>query len=316
MDSGGGRPALGLAYADPGYALSLGEFGSPLELPRSGGWLLRRAIPGTPWFDAMGPYPLFACRDWSQLADDLGPLADDLVSVTLVTDPFSVPGVDVLETTFDLVRPYKPHFLIDLDLPPESFVARHHRKAARKALRSLVIEEYDPASDLETWCDLYASLVARHQVSGVSAFSDAAFEVQAGLDGMVGLRATLDGRVVGLHWYLATDEVVYAHLVALDPDAYRLHADAGMIWTAIERFAGRHRWIDMGAGALEGPDADDGLSEFKRGWAAATRPTYLCGKVLDAERYSELSGSGAIPAAGYFPAYRRGEFGGAEVDEG
>ena len=33
----------GLAYADPLYAASLGEFGEPVELPRSQGWVLRRA---------------------------------------------------------------------------------------------------------------------------------------------------------------------------------------------------------------------------------------------------------------------------------
>ncbi|MDO9175745.1 MAG: hypothetical protein Q7V62_13140, partial [Actinomycetota bacterium] len=107
----------GLAYADPNYAASLREFGTPFELARSGSWALRRAVPGTTSFDAMGCYPLFSCRDWSQLADDLHELPDDLVSLTAITDPFGAPSADRLREAFDVVRPYKDHFLVDLDRP-------------------------------------------------------------------------------------------------------------------------------------------------------------------------------------------------------
>jgi hypothetical protein len=58
-------------YMHPNYAHSLREFGEPRELPGSGGWILERIIPGTPYRDAMGCYPLFACNDWSKLANDL-----------------------------------------------------------------------------------------------------------------------------------------------------------------------------------------------------------------------------------------------------
>src|SRR4051812_33133883 len=51
-------------YQGPGYVASLREFGRPLSLSRTGGFLLERAIPGTADRDAMGPYPLFCCRDW------------------------------------------------------------------------------------------------------------------------------------------------------------------------------------------------------------------------------------------------------------
>src|SRR3990172_4731763 len=73
-------------YLHPGHAASLAEFGTPRPLPHSGGWLLERTIPGSESRDAMGCYPLFACRDWSRLPMDLEDLARDLVSVSLVTD--------------------------------------------------------------------------------------------------------------------------------------------------------------------------------------------------------------------------------------
>ena len=34
---------------------------------------------------------------------------------------------------------------------------------------------------------------------------------------------------------------------------------------------------------------DDGLSRFKRGWATGTAPAWLCGAVLDRERYADLA---------------------------
>jgi hypothetical protein len=54
-----------VGYAHPAYATSLAEFGRPHELIQSSGWILERAVPGTDVRDAMGCYPIFACRDWS-----------------------------------------------------------------------------------------------------------------------------------------------------------------------------------------------------------------------------------------------------------
>jgi hypothetical protein len=75
-------------YLHPGYAASLAEFGTPRLLPRSEGWILERQIPGSPYSDGMGCYPLFACQDWSQLHADLESIGSELVSLALVTDPF------------------------------------------------------------------------------------------------------------------------------------------------------------------------------------------------------------------------------------
>ena len=61
-----GEPATG--YADPAYAAALAEVGEPRVLPHSGGSLLVRPTPGGRDLDAIGPYPLFACADWSGCA--------------------------------------------------------------------------------------------------------------------------------------------------------------------------------------------------------------------------------------------------------
>ena len=81
MKIGGDSSRDALAYADARYAESLREFGSPVTLSRTGAMVLKRSIPGTGSYDAMGCYPLFSCRDWSLLHEDLRDLqASDIDS--------------------------------------------------------------------------------------------------------------------------------------------------------------------------------------------------------------------------------------------
>jgi len=95
-------------YSHPAYAASLAEFGCPRALPRSGGWLLERPITDTPYRDAMGCYPLFACSDWSKLDLDLEELRGELVSVAIVADPFGEHDPEHLRKCFPtLVTPFK-----------------------------------------------------------------------------------------------------------------------------------------------------------------------------------------------------------------
>jgi hypothetical protein len=75
-------------YMHPQYARSLAEFGIPRELPKCRGWILQRQIPGFPYYDGMGCYPLFSCQDWAQLFADLQTLSTELISQSVVTDPF------------------------------------------------------------------------------------------------------------------------------------------------------------------------------------------------------------------------------------
>src|ERR1043165_18243 len=128
-------------YSHPGYAAALAEFGTPRALPRSGGWLLERAIRDTPYRDAMGCYPLFTCSDWSQLQVDLETLSTELVSVAIVADPFGNHDPEQLRDCFsNIVIPFKEHLVTDLSGSPESFVAGPHRRKARKALEQLSVE--------------------------------------------------------------------------------------------------------------------------------------------------------------------------------
>ena len=302
--------AASTGYSHPAYAASLGEFGTPRALSRSGGWLLERQVPGIPCRDAMGCYPIFSCPDWSGLEADVDALGSDLVAVSLVTDPFGDYDLESLRSCFpDKVAPYKQHFVADLRRPRETFVSRHHRYYANRALAAVELDRADrPDALLDEWLSLYDHLIARHRLSGIKAFSRQSFRMQLSVPGVVMLRARQDGVTVGAHlWYLQ-DGVVHSHLAAASQAGYDVNVSYALYWFALEAFADQAVWINFGAGAGLQSDATDGLSRFKRGWATGTRLTYFCGRIFDRARYAEALAAGGLQDNDYFPAYRQGEF--------
>lgn len=301
-------------YLSPEYAHSLSEFGTPRQLPRSGGWLLERSISDSPLRDALGCYPLFTCSDWPALQEDLVALDTDLVSVGLVTDPFGNYSEEQLRENFDRVLRFKEHFLVDLTRDPEEYVSRHHRYYARKSLRAARVEcSLNPLAHLDEWVALYQVLVERHHLRGLKAFSRESFVRQLQVPGLVMLRITGgDGsELLGAHLWYVQGEVAYSHLAACSDAGYQQSCSYGLYWSAIEfwrrEYAGRVRWLNLGAGAGTTSNATDGLTEFKRGWSTETRPAYFCGRILNATRYDELSRTRGPVGTSYFPAYRAGE---------
>jgi hypothetical protein len=296
-------------YSHPGYARSLREFGTPRALPRSGGFLLERQIPGSDRRDGLGLYPLFACTDWSALAADLEEACRDLVSVALVPDPFGAHDPELLRLAFDIVRPFKDHFVYDLTVPAARALSKHHRYYVKQAREQVAVEAcLDPPAFLDEWVALYGVLVERHELRGIKAFSREAFAAQLAVPGIVVLRALHKGRTVGAHlWYLS-EAVAYSHLMAQDAAGYEAGASYALYAAAIDHFASRAAWLDLGAGAGVARGSE-GLTQFKRGFATGTRPASFCGRIGDPKAYADLAESaGAGPAEPYFPAYRRTEF--------
>jgi hypothetical protein len=217
--------ATSQGYADPAYAASLAEFGAPRYLPRSGGWVLERSIPGSQARDAMGCYPLFVCQDWRALESDLDEL-QGLVSLSLVSDPFGDYDEDVLRRCCpDVLIPFKPHFVTDLSRPIDDIVSRHHRYYARKALERVSLERCEtPEAHLDDWIALYGHLIARHHLTGIKAFSRAAFAAQLRMPGLVMLRATCEGATIGAHLWYRQGDVAQSHLAAVSARGYELMA--------------------------------------------------------------------------------------------
>jgi len=297
-------------YAHRLYAESLREFGQPRELPHCGGWVLERPIAGGPARDAMGCYPIFACRDWSRIGDDLDMLQPDLVALSLVTDPFGSYQVDQLRGCFDHVARFKDHLICDLSQPVERTVVSHHRYYARKALKTVDVEVCsEPTAFLAEWADLYQLLIERHHITGIKAFSRGAFAAQLATPGIVALRASSGGQLVGGQLWYVQGDVAYSHLTAFTPLGYQTRAAYAIYWYALNLLASRVRWLDLGAGAGTLGQGDAGLVQFKAGWSTGTRPVYVCGRVFDRPAYDALVQARGGAPTGYFPAYRQGEFG-------
>lgn len=296
-------------YAHPAYAAAVADSGSVRALPRAGGALITREIGTSGYRDAMGPYPLFACSDWSALPDELPTLSDELVSVAIVTDPFGGWTEDVLRRSFpEVLLAFKEHFVVRLGADPLGHVHPHHRRNIALARREV---EVDAVGDLTAfapeWQRLYRQLVARHHIRGAANFSDRSLAAQLAVPGMMALRARCRGETVGATlWYL-DGEVVYYHLAAYSPEGYERRASFALFARALELFSGRGlAWASLGAGAGLAADPDDGLGRFKRGWSTGTRVAWFGGRVLRPDVYDRLAG----PSPGrWFPAYREGETG-------
>lgn len=298
--------STGRAYAHPGYAASLSEFGTVRELPRCGGWVLEREIAGTSARDLMGPYPLFSCADWTELSDDVDELRDAFVSLVVIVDPLADVGAAELKRAFpDRVQPYKRHFVRDLAEPGGT--TAHHRRDARRSARAVEVEICSaPLERLDDWVGLYAELVAWHRLDGVSAFSRASFHRQLALPGLIALRAERQGRTVAMALWLEDAPNAYYHLAASSAEGYEVGASYALVAAALEHLRERDvRWVDLGGVPGSGAGGE-GLARFKRGWANGERTARLCGRILNGSVYAQLAE--LSPAApDWFPQYRSNE---------
>jgi hypothetical protein len=259
----------------------------------------------------MGCYPIFTCQHWSKLHEDLDLLASELVSLSMVTDPFGEYDLDYLRRCFpDLVVPFKQHFVINLSRALDTFVHAHHRRNARRALAEMQVEKCaDPENLLAEWTTLYSMLIARHKITGMAAFSRESFDKQLRVPGLVAFRALRDGETLGMVLWYQQDTRAYYHLAAYSPAGYELGASFALFDYSIRYFAAQQcAWLSLGAGAGAGTNEQSGLSRFKQGWSTDTRTAYFCGRIFAKERYEEISKARNVGSTKYFPAYRAGEF--------
>ena len=188
----------------------------------------------------MGCYPLFSCLNWSILEQDLEDIRNELVSLSVVTDPLGSYDRTLLLRCFkDLVVPFKEHFIVDLNHDIETFVSDHHRRYARKALRRLTVERCeDPICFLSEWTDLYGTFVAARNIKGFAAFSKLALAKQLKVPGLTMFRAVHNQATVGTHLWYAQGDIGYAHLAGYTDIGYRLGAPMlcfGPRWNILRR---------------------------------------------------------------------------------
>lgn len=276
-------------YLSGEYAAAFQEWGKPIRLPRSKSWVLRRPIPGSNYYDAMGLYPLMCCEGWGSLETDMSCLYD-LVSLAFVSDPFAE---DWDDSWLDLCAPYKLRRVVDYT--KRHVPTKHHRYYAKNA-RCKVELAIEP--DLDTWCNLYTNLVERHGITGIQAFSRESFEYQLAAPGLITFQAYDRKGVMAMHLWYVQGDAAYSHLAACSDRGYDNFAAYALMDEALRFFAGNVKHLDLGAT----PDSADGkgLDFFKKGWSNDSRLTKLCGKILDFDKYKELSNG----KSAYFPAYR------------
>ena len=299
-------------YLHPAYADSLSEFGKPYQLKSSGGWILISSINnslGLSVCDARGVYPLFTCRYWSKINDDLVSLENELISLVMVTDPFGDFNTRDLQSCFpDLFRPYKEHFVIDLSRDPAEFVSCHHKRYVRKARKKVQVEICpEPMTYAQDWCNLYSNLIKRRTIKGISAFSKNSLCKQLQVPGLDMFRAVYKGQSVGIMLIFRLNYVGYYHLSAYNDTGYDNRASFALISFIMEYYASKLRWINLGAGAGIHGNSNDGLTRFKKGWATGTRTAYICGKVFNRPVYDQLSSNYRSQINDYFPIYRKDE---------
>lgn len=304
--------ATATGYLSHAYASTLGVLGVPRVLEASAGCVLERAIPRSVYRDAIGCYPFFACRHWNRLSEDLSSLTSDLVALSIVTDPFGEQNPDTLRTLFpDLVVPFKQHYVIDLERFDGRLVDAHHRRNERKGLANVLVERVAaPPTAGSDWVTLYSSLIERHQIRGLAAFSEATLRAQLAVPGTVLFKASRDGESVGMTVWYVQGETGHYHLAAYSQNGYEWRASYALFSTAVRYFKDSGlRWLGLGAAAGLQEDQSSGLTRFKRGWATGTRTVYLCGRIFDRAAYKETTVRTGTSHSTYFPAYREGEFG-------
>ncbi len=296
-------------YRHPLYAESFSEIGTPIFLPKSRGWLIKRKIPGTDYFDAMGTYPLFFCEDWDYLVDDIISLSDELIAVSFVIGPLEVFPVNAFQNFFDVLYKYRPHYLLDTKLPIEEVVSSGRRRDVLKALQKVKVEKFlSPNIDLDEWCLLYQELVNKHQISDFRAFSRKSFQKQLAIPDTHFFRVAKNEEIVGGALFYLQDDTAYYHLAAQTKKGYDLHASYAAMWVAINILSNSVHWIELQGGRSLTDEVIDGLSEFKKGWASLKKKSYFCGKILNHDRYHEILNKRYIPDTNWFPVYRSGEF--------
>jgi hypothetical protein len=301
------QSAKSTGYLHASYAASLSEWGTPRPLPSAAAWAIEREIPGTDRRDAAGCYPLMACGHWESLLDDLQSSGQRWVTFTAVPDPLGAPGEGELRRIFrDHILPFKTHYVAALEGWTGPTRAGH-RAMVRSAARRLETDVAPARTELlEQWSQLYATLVARHRIQGLRAFSRASFAALFAVPGMHVARAVSGNETVAMSLWATHGEYGYYHLSASSARGYELSATYAMVDSAIRYLRGLGlTLLDLGGGAgVTGQDAD-GLGGFKRGWSTEERTAWLCGRILDPGAYRVLADGRTNQ---YFPAYRAGEF--------
>jgi hypothetical protein len=291
------------SYASKSYAETLFHMGRSVDVPEWGSYVIARSIPGGLGEDIIGCYPLSILRPDADISAGLVRLRNaGFVSATLILDDFHRPSTDVLESTFDLVRPFKTHFLHRGPLSNYK-PGRDHRYKINRAYRTVATKTINLVDHIDGWIALYDGLTERHNLSGMHVFPRDCYEMLARIPGIHTIGGFIGEEMVSCHIWVVHKGRVHSHLTASSALGYTNRAAYAVSDTSIKYFADAEL-INFGGGAGLGADANDGLTQFKRGFSNDQAKSYICGSVLDRAAYERLSHKKEVSRDEYFPAYR------------
>lgn len=295
-------------YNSGEYCRCLEDFGTPVPLDPTCGFLLGRTIPGTGLADLISSYPVHTLVDAQGLAGSLRSTATGrFVTATIVTDPLSPDTAD--ERGWDFAKPWKTHLVLDTEKPGACLFpdkVRYYAKRSSSRFGFRVEFRRDGKQELlPDWLRLWELLTERHLLKGLKALSARYFERLFALEQPVLAILSDDEGVHSIHVWITQGELAWSHLHASDARAYECSANYMLYSEELEWLAGIgcRRCL---LGSASGSGGEDGLFRFKKQFSNSSAENHLLGLIIDRAAYSELTGS-PVHDGGYFPAYRRGE---------
>lgn len=326
------RLANDCGYISEQYAKSFDVFGEPVWLNTAGGYILERPyIPAIQksyrecYYDAMSLYPLFQCQYLNGINQDFDDLKEnEIISLVLIVDPFlmheykkSFPVETLSSPEYfpDLCSEFKPHVIVDSKNFMDG-ISKHHKDRAFKALEKVSVSRYEQSTRCTpTWHELYKNVVQRNGIplNTIKSLPYGMKYQQSIAPGFRAYRAVVGGSVCGIMCWFVQGDVAYSHSTAMNDlgrnskAGFALYMESmrDMITYGVFKF-------DLGSYASTREGNTGGLEEFKKGWSQVTMPSYILGKVLDKNKYNELSIRRAAftphKKDDYFPSYRYGEF--------
>ncbi len=292
-------------YQHPGYARSFSGNAQIKRLEHSGGWLLRRPVNNQGIEDLCNAYPMFVGDNVTALAVDLAAMDHTQVaSIILRSDPFDDYSITGGLPGFDIVRPFKHHYIASLERPWRSFVRKSSRKVAARVRQQFEFSCVpQPSTRAHTLWQLH-QLMLEKQGANKALWTSEIIAAQLVLPGVTVFEVSDTTQTHAIACFMAVADRVYAHLLGVTEEGRAQNIIHGIYAYALDYFRDQARYIDFGSNAGLADDPEDGLSCFKQGWCSETRTSYLCGKILNPSLYTELCYQHGVSSATFFPAYR------------
>jgi len=288
-------------YASFAYAQAFGHHYRAVHVPAWQTYMLIDRIAGSGYRDATFCYPYSALNPGSNLRDGLEQIkSTGAVSVVLMPDPLYGPPAESMARVFSVKIPFKTNYLIDFQLPLR--ISKHHRYEIRRSQKACEMRVAALSDVLPEWLELYALLTRRHQIDGITRFSNEYFSAIAQMDSFVAIVAESRGCIIAASLWSRFQDIVTNHLGASSEKGYEVGASYAIYAAALELF-GDAKTINLGGASGLRVSPDDGLARFKRGFANREIATTVYGEILRPDVYWRLS---ALAGRGeeFFPAYR------------